>query len=71
MGEEDVTVDGRAGVRRRFFGVLDGIDWHGMAVHVSDDYGEFGIIGLTCAESFQFKQAVFNKIVRTFRFTTP
>ena len=71
LGEEDVTVDGRAGVRRRFFGVLDGIDWHGMAVHVSDDYGEFGIIGLTCAETFQFKQAVFNKIVRTFRFTTP
>ena len=71
LGEENVTVDGRAGVRRRFFGVLDGIDWYGMAVHVSDDYGEFGIIGLTCAETFQFKQAVFNKIVRTFRFTTP
>ena len=51
--------------------MLDGIDWYGMAVHVSDDYGEFGIIGLTCAETFQFKQAVFNKIVRTFRFTTP
>ena len=71
LGEEKVTVDGRAGVRTRFFGVLDGIDWYGMAVHVSDDSGECGIIGLTCAETFQFKQAVFNKIVRTFRFTTP
>lgn len=71
LGEEDVIVDGRAGVRRTFSGVLDGIDWHGMAVHVSDDYGDFGIIGLTSAETFQFKQAVFNKIVRTFRFTTP
>ena len=71
LREEDVVVDGRAGVRRTFSGVLDGIDWHGMAVHVSDDYGDFGIIGLTSAETFQFKQAVFNKIVRTFRFTTP
>lgn len=71
LREEEVIVDGRAGVRRTFSGVLDGIDWHGMAVHVSDDYGEFGIIGLTSAETFQFKQAVFNKIVRTFRFTTP
>ena len=71
LREEDVVVDGRAGVRRTFSGVLDGIDWHGMAVHLSDDYGDFGIIGLTSAETFQFKQAVFNKIVRTFRFTTP
>ena len=71
LGEEEVIVDGRTGVRRTFSGVLDGIDWHGMAVHVSDDYGDFGIIGLTSAETFQFKQAVFNKIVRTFRFTTP
>ena len=71
LEDEDFIVDGRPAVRRTFRGVLDGMDWYGMAVHVRRDKSVFGIIGLTSAESFQFKQAVFKKIVRTFHFTDP
>jgi hypothetical protein len=31
----------------------------------------FGIIGLTSAETFEFQQGIFSKIIRTFHFLTP
>ncbi len=67
--DEEFTVDGRKAIRRTFRGILDGVDWYGMAVHVKGDNDTIGIIGLTSSENFQFKQAVFNKIVKTFHFT--
>ena len=69
ISDEEFTVDGREAIRRTFRGILDGVDWYGMAVHVKSDDAVIGIIGLTSAESYQFKQAVFNKIVKTFHFT--
>ncbi len=68
LSEEMVECDGLPAVRRTFTGVLDGAEWHGIAVHVAMGNTVFGIIGLTSAELFEFQQAVLNKIVKSFRF---
>jgi hypothetical protein len=68
ISEESVECDGQTATRRSFTGVLDGAEWHGVAVHVIHGNTVFGIIGLTSAETFQFQEAIFNKVIRTFHF---
>ena len=67
--ESPAKLDGRAAIRRSFTGLLDGTEWHGIAVHAARGNTLFGIIGLTSAETYQFEQAVFSKIIKSFRFT--
>ncbi len=71
VSEESFQCDGQTATRRTFTGVLDGAEWHGVAVHVIHGNTVFGIIGLTSAETFQFQEAIFNKVIRTFHFLTP
>ncbi len=71
VSEESFQCDGQTATRRTFTGVLDGAEWHGVAVHVIHGNMVFGIIGLTSAETFQFQEAIFNKVIRTFHFLTP
>ncbi len=71
ISEENFPCDGQAATRRTFTGMLDGVEWHGVAVHVIHGNVVFGIIGLTSAETFQFQEAIFNKIVKTLHFQTP
>jgi len=71
VSESDTQVDGRPAIRRRFDGILDGTDWHGVAVRVAEGSTVYGIIGLTSAETFQFQESLFNKIARSFHFLTP
>ncbi len=68
IGENSIECDGRTAMLRTFTGLLDGSEWHGVAVHVVHGNTVFGIIGLTSAETYQFQEAIFNKIIRTFRF---
>ena len=68
ISESPVQVDGRAAVRRDFTGLMDGVEWHGVSVRVAEGNTVFGIIGLTSAETFQFQQALLNKIINSFRF---
>jgi hypothetical protein len=71
VSEEAFVCDGQTATRRTFTGVLDGAEWHGMAVHVIHGNMVFGIIGLTSAETFQFQEAIFNKIIKTLHFANP
>jgi hypothetical protein len=71
ISEESVECDGQTATRRSFTGVMDGAEWHGVAVHVIHGSTVFGIIGLTSAETFQFQEAIFNKVIRTFHFLSP
>ena len=68
VSEEPLELDGMTATRRTFTGLLDGTEWHGVAVHVIHGNMVFGIIGLTSAETFQFQESVFNKIIKTFHF---
>ncbi len=68
LSEETVECDGHPAMRRTFTGVLDGAEWHGIALHVVKGNTVFGIIGLTSAELFEFQQAVLNKIIKSFHF---
>ena len=68
LSESAAELSGLPAVRRTFRGVLDGAEWHGISVQVAHGHTLFTIIGLTCAENFQFKQAVLNKMVNSFRF---
>lgn len=68
LSEEPGQCDGHPAIRRTFQGVLDGVEWHGTAVHVARGNTVFGIIGLTSAEMYQFQQAVLNKIINSFHF---
>jgi len=68
LSEEPVQCGGHPAIRRAFKGVLDDVEWHGIAVHVAHGNTVFGIIGLTSAETFQFQQAVIGKIINSFRF---
>jgi hypothetical protein len=68
LSEEPGQCDGRPAVRTAFQGVLDGVEWHGVAVHVARGNTVFGIIGLTSAEMYQFQQAVLNKVINSFHF---
>ena len=71
ISEDAFECDGQTATRRTFTGVLDGAEWHGMEVNVIHGNMAFGIIGLTSAETFQFQEAIFNKIIKTFHFLTP
>jgi len=68
LSESAAELSGRPAVRRTFRGVLDGAEWHGISVQVARGHALFTIIGLTCAENFQFKQAVLDKMIGSFRF---
>jgi molybdopterin-binding protein len=71
LSEETMQVGGRPAVRSAFKGVLEGTEWHGIAVRVARGNIVFGIIGLTSAETYEFEQAVLNKIINSFHFLTP
>ena len=68
LAESETQIDGRPAIRRDFSGLIDGVEWHGVAVRVVQGSTVYGIVGMTSAESFQFQQAVFNKIVKSFHF---
>jgi len=70
ISEDAIQCGGRPATLQTFTGVLDGAEWHGVAVHVIHGNMVFGITGLTSAESFQFQEAIFNKIIKTFHFVT-
>ena len=71
ISEEPFECDGQSAIRRTFTGILDGDEWHGVAVHVAHGNTVFGIIGLTSGETFEFQQAIFSKIIKTFHFLSP
>jgi hypothetical protein len=68
ISESPTKLDGRPAVRRDFQGLMDGVEWHGVSVRVAEGNTVFGIIGLTSAETFQFQQALLNKIINSYRF---
>ena len=68
LSETDTQVDGHPAIRRTFTGVMDGAEWHGVVVRVAQGSAVFGIIEMTSAEGYQFQEAVFNKIVKSFHF---
>ncbi len=68
ISEESFDCDGQKAIRRTFSGILDGAEWHGVTVHVIHQNMVFGITGLTAAETFEFQEAIFNKIIKTFHF---
>jgi len=69
IAQDGLACDGQPATRQTFAGVLDGAEWHGMAVHFIRGNMVIGITGLTSAESFEFQEAVFNKIIKSFHFT--
>jgi hypothetical protein len=71
LSQSPTEVDGLPALRRSFTGVLEGVEWHGISVRIAHGNTVFGIVGLTSAETYQFQQAVFNKMVRSFHFFTP
>ncbi|MGD1154602.1 MAG: hypothetical protein ABSA41_02115 [Terriglobia bacterium] len=71
ISEESFQCDGLPAIRRTFTGVLDGAEWHGVAVYVAHGNMVFGVVGLTSAEMFEFQQAIFSKVIKTFHFLTP
>jgi hypothetical protein len=71
LSQAPTHVDGFPALRCSFTGVLDGVEWHGISVRVERGNTVFGIVGLTSAETYQFQQAVFNKMVRSFHFIAP
>jgi len=68
ISESPTKLDGRPAVRHDFTGLMDGVEWHGVSVRVAEGNTVFGIMGLTSAETFQFQQALLNKIINSFRF---
>jgi hypothetical protein len=68
ISENDFELDGQPATRRTFTGLLEGAEWHGVAVHVIHGNMVFGIIGLTSAENFRFEEAIFNKVVKSLHF---
>lgn len=69
LSESSIQCDGQPAIRRTFTGILDGAEWHGVAIHVIRGNTVFGLIGLTSAETYQFQEAIFDKILRTLHFT--
>ena len=68
LSESSIQVDGLPAIRRSFTGVIEGAEWHGVSVHVAHGNTVFGVIGLTSAETYQFQEAIFNKIIKSFHF---
>ena len=71
ISEGTFLCDGHTATRRTFTGILEGVEWHGVAVHVIHGNMVLGLTGLTSAETFQFQEAVLNKIIKTLHFLTP
>lgn len=71
LSESAADVSGSPAIRHNFSGVMDGVEWHGIALRVARGSTVFGILGMTSAESYQFQEAVLSKMVRTFRFLEP
>jgi len=71
LSESRTQIDGHPAIRRNFSGVIDGAEWYGTAVRVAQGSAVYGIIGMTSSESFQFQEAVFNKIMKSFHFVPP
>lgn len=71
ISESTIQVDGLPAIRRTFTGDIDGAEWHGVSVHFALGNTVFGVIGLTSAETFEFQEAIFNKIVKSFHFLPP
>lgn len=70
ISEEAFLCNGHTATRRTFTGIMDGVEWHGVAVHVIYGNMVLGVTGLTSAETFQFQEAIFNKIITTLHFVT-
>jgi hypothetical protein len=68
LSESSIQVDGLPAIRRSFTGVIDGAEWHGVSVHVARGNTVFGVIELTSSETYQFQEAIFNKIIKSFHF---
>ncbi len=68
LSETTGQLDGMTALRRTFTGVLDGVEWHGVAVRVAHGNTVFGLVGLTSAEMYQFQLAVLNKMIDSFHF---
>jgi hypothetical protein len=68
LSESPMQLDGRPAVRRDFTGLMEGVEWHGVSVRVVEGKMVFGMLGLTSAETFQFQQALLNKMINSFRF---
>lgn len=71
LSESDTEISGLPAIRHDFSGVMDGAEWHGIALRVAQGTTIYGILGMTSAELFQFQEAVLNKIVKSFRFQAP
>lgn len=66
--EEQSQIAGRPAIRRPFRGMAGGHQWYGQVVNLADGSVHFGIIGITRAENFEFKEGVIAKVVNSFRF---
>lgn len=71
ISHSTIEVDGLPAIRRTFTGDIDGAEWHGVSVHFALGNTVFGVIGLTSAETYEFQEAIFNKIVKSFHFLPP
>ena len=71
LSQSPAQVDGARALRRTFTGVMDGAEWHGISVRIEHGNTVFGIVGLTSAETHEFQQAIFNKMIRSFHFLSP
>jgi hypothetical protein len=71
LSESDTEISGLPAIRHDFSGVMDGAEWHGIALRVARGTTVYGILGMTSAELFEFQQAVLNKILKSFRFLPP
>jgi hypothetical protein len=65
--EEQIEVAGRPATRRAFSGSAAGRVWHGMLVNLAEGQVQYGLIGMTSEENFQFKSTVLGKIVTSFQ----
>lgn len=68
LSEERIEIGGLPATQSAFSGVVDGVEWHGITVHVEKGDVVYGIIGLTSGENYQFQEAVFRKIAQSFHF---
>jgi len=68
LSESDAEISGLSAIRHDFSGVMDGAEWHGIALRVAQGNTVYGILGMTSSETIQFQEAVLNKMVKSFHF---
>jgi hypothetical protein len=68
LSESDAEISGLSAIRHDFSGVMDGAEWHGVALRVAQGNTVYGILGMTSSETIQFQEAVLNKMVKSFHF---